>query len=249
MGLKESGLRGSLRNVSVGIDAIPDSVVEHAVAWFDATQHDTLLSSGSIVGDGGTIDEWQDARDESDNHVTGGAPTRQDDVQNGNTVVRGDGTDDFLSRGSGDFPTMSQPWTVIAVVTSVNNLSEEPRPISRADDGDANVQLRINQGDDEGWGVFAGDALDSNDDTVPAIVTIIGDGSSSSVRVNGSEVASGNAGTNNWESLGVFGRDGGSNLLDGDIGEVIPFNVDLAAENALSDEEQRLSDKWGIPLS
>ena len=27
MGLKESGLRGSLRNVSVGIDAIPDSVV------------------------------------------------------------------------------------------------------------------------------------------------------------------------------------------------------------------------------
>ena len=28
MGLKESGLRGSLRNVSVGIDAIPDSVVD-----------------------------------------------------------------------------------------------------------------------------------------------------------------------------------------------------------------------------
>ena len=28
MGLKESGLRGSLRNVSVGIDAIPDSSVE-----------------------------------------------------------------------------------------------------------------------------------------------------------------------------------------------------------------------------
>ena len=29
MGLKESGLRGSLRNVSVGIDAIPDSVVDN----------------------------------------------------------------------------------------------------------------------------------------------------------------------------------------------------------------------------
>ena len=29
MGLKESGLRGSLRNVSVGIDAIPDAVVDN----------------------------------------------------------------------------------------------------------------------------------------------------------------------------------------------------------------------------
>ena len=37
MGLKESGLRGSLRNVSVGIDAIPDTAVAH----YDATAENT----------------------------------------------------------------------------------------------------------------------------------------------------------------------------------------------------------------
>ena len=38
MGLKESGLRGSLRNVSVGIDAIPDSVVDNFNLTSDAEE-------------------------------------------------------------------------------------------------------------------------------------------------------------------------------------------------------------------
>ena len=56
MGLKESGLRGSLRNVSVGIDEIPDSVV----AQYDATEEpstgsvtsiDDLIGSLNLSGD------------------------------------------------------------------------------------------------------------------------------------------------------------------------------------------------------
>ena len=38
MGLKESGLRGSLRNVSVGIDAIPDTVVSRQDDNITSTQ-------------------------------------------------------------------------------------------------------------------------------------------------------------------------------------------------------------------
>ena len=37
MGLKEAGLRGSLRNVSVGINAIPDSVASYPSDTSDAT--------------------------------------------------------------------------------------------------------------------------------------------------------------------------------------------------------------------
>ena len=49
MGLKESGLRGSLRNVSVGIDAIPDSQGTHQ--W----NHDE--GSGTTLGDAiGSLD-------------------------------------------------------------------------------------------------------------------------------------------------------------------------------------------------
>ena len=45
MGLKESGLRGSLRNVSVGIDAIPDSVTDH---WTSSGSGDYMING---VGD------------------------------------------------------------------------------------------------------------------------------------------------------------------------------------------------------
>ena len=64
MGLKESGLRGSLRNVSVGIDAIPDSVVyqwrreDFADPWpanvsdVDMTVNGLSTTNGFVTGDG-----------------------------------------------------------------------------------------------------------------------------------------------------------------------------------------------------
>ena len=47
MGLKESGLRGSLRNVSVGIDAIPDSEVTRPA---DDVSFDTSDKYGLVFG-------------------------------------------------------------------------------------------------------------------------------------------------------------------------------------------------------
>ena len=45
MGLKEPGLRGSLRNVSVGIDAIPDSVENYLNIWYPMDEgSDTILN-------------------------------------------------------------------------------------------------------------------------------------------------------------------------------------------------------------
>ena len=65
MGLKESGLRGSLRNVSVGIDAIPDSVDNH---WpIGETDTETLSDNvgnidlnvigGSLVSDSNSAED------------------------------------------------------------------------------------------------------------------------------------------------------------------------------------------------
>ena len=51
MGLKESGLRGSLRNVSVGIDAIPDSVVSRWQFNDDSDTSIAIDSEGANDGD------------------------------------------------------------------------------------------------------------------------------------------------------------------------------------------------------
>ena len=50
MGLKESGLRGSLRNVSVGIDAIPDSGTNQWPHDDDASQNTLTDSIGNTDG-------------------------------------------------------------------------------------------------------------------------------------------------------------------------------------------------------
>ena len=52
MGLKESGLRGSLRNVSVGIDAIPDSDLTQYSSTGDAYSEITETSVEAFFSDG-----------------------------------------------------------------------------------------------------------------------------------------------------------------------------------------------------
>ena len=75
MGLKESGLRGSLRNVSVGIDAIPDS---------DIYQYD--------ASDKTDVDPW--VADVGDDALAVGAPTVITDEIGDKNVVDYDGVDD-----------------------------------------------------------------------------------------------------------------------------------------------------------
>ena len=93
MGLKESGLRGSLRNVSVGIDAIPDQ--ENL-----QTQYDLVEETG--FDDDDPINTLTDFVSDLDaDGGTGG--TYKSDAFNGNPVARLDDDDDrFEVSGSTD---------------------------------------------------------------------------------------------------------------------------------------------------
>ena len=91
MGLKESGLRGSLRNVSVGIDAIPDSVDYQ----FIPDGFDTSNQEWTDELDGLTLDPL-------------GSPTLDDDI------VQYDGVDD----GHETSINYEAPYAVWAVVDS-----------------------------------------------------------------------------------------------------------------------------------
>ena len=90
MGLKDSGLRGSLRNVSVGIDAIPDSAIHHYITgdftesnWpddignIDIDDIDSGISfnstafdgSGGVSGDGNSVARTTDNFNDFGNNV------------------------------------------------------------------------------------------------------------------------------------------------------------------------------------
>ena len=84
MGLKESGLRGSLRNVSVGIDAIPDSVVLQYFA--------TEVNGGSST--------WPDDVETQDMGLTGGETDAT--LSDGSESLEFDGAND-----TGDIPVPS----------------------------------------------------------------------------------------------------------------------------------------------
>ena len=97
MGLKESGLRGSLRNVSVGINAIPDSGLLH--------RH---VASAGVTEDT-TVTGWDDQ--ESDLNLTGEATQTRDDGPNSKTVVEfdGDGSSPDKLDGSRD-TSFAEPY-------------------------------------------------------------------------------------------------------------------------------------------
>lgn len=76
MTTKEGGLRGSLRNVGVGVIDIPDSVV--------------LQYSGSTFGTGDSV--WSDDVDNSDMSIVG--DPQQDTLPDGTKSVNFDGVDD-----------------------------------------------------------------------------------------------------------------------------------------------------------
>ena len=154
MGLKESGLRGSLRNVSVGIDAIPDSGNLHA--HYDAQQIDET--------DGETITVWNDESGNGYNATDGTQATYRESSLNGEPAVDFDGVDDLLtvpdSTGEFTFLHDGSPASVyivaevqtpdsfdIIIDTGAGSTSQVGYGIF-GDDGDGNIDWRVNNASD-----------------------------------------------------------------------------------------------------
>ena len=106
MGLKESGLRGSLRNVSVGIDAIPDSAI-----------HQYLVNDF-------TTSNWPDSVGTSDIETISGL-TEDSTAFDSVGGVSGDGIDDFgESDTMGDFGSnMLSDWAISIPIQTTDDAS------------------------------------------------------------------------------------------------------------------------------
>lgn len=232
MGLKEAGLRGSLRSVSTGT-GIPDSEDLHA-RW-DATE----LS----LSDGDSVTTWADqtsnGHDLTDNSS---APQYVASGINGNPVVRFDGVDDFLDVA---FSNLAQP-NHIFIVAQIQSSSPDGTVFDGETDGERNQLAARSE-----WQIYAGGsgsgvASGSSTDMNPHIFGALYDTSNSELRLDGAVDIDANL-----ESQDLGGFTVGADRIEGDfvevdVGEILLYPMDKSS--VVADVEQYLSDKWGITL-
>ena len=229
MGLKESGLRGSLRNVSVGIDAIPDTVVEQ----FDAR------SAFGTSDEGTTVDSWEG--ETGTYTVTGGSPTVIGDGINGQRMLSFDGTDDELGLPSSEFSTISQRYVIIMVVR-FDNTGEEDRIFAAEDFENDNDVFIGNRGDNDNWQIEAGAALEGSGQTGDFLLTADFNSSNSDLRFNGSSDVTGDAGSLSLESINFGNRSGFFATVDIGFVEI----HDGEPSDGLPSRESEIMDDWGL---
>jgi hypothetical protein len=167
-----------------------------------------------------------------------------ENVQNGLPVIDFDGSDLF-TRSATNTTTITQPFSIITVVTRFVKNSNT-NFISRESANDSIYRQIYNTGGSE-YRTRADNVVSGGDSTAPLILTSIYDGANSKIRGNGTQTGSGNAGTNSLASYCVAGINGNAQL-DGAIGEMRIYDVNIESTGDLSSEESVLANKWGISI-
>ena len=229
MGLKESGLRRSLRNVSVGIDAIPDSEDLHA--RYDFRVEDGSLPVTDQTGNGNDLD--------SGSYSGVGV-----DINGKQAGLFDDDNDDAIF---GDFSALSQPNHIFASFELVS----DPNDNSFIYDSQGGAfDQAFGPGRDNGaYGAVAGSAIvteqlgDSGDIVVSSVLF---NGENSSIDLNdGTATASGDAGSETLDGfrIGSASRGDTVDYTNVKVGEVLVYSDDK------SDSEQEIIDhltqEWG----
>jgi len=208
---------------------------------------DVLFSETSIPGS-------KDLQARYDFSASNGSTPVQDQTANGfdltgtfsgvtrsiNGVQAGDFDSDQLNVS---FSTVSQP-TTIAIVAQHDTVGSS----SAVFDADTGLNHLIRAEDDGPFfNMFAGNDLDgSTADTNPHIFVALFNGSNSILRVDGTQVASGDAGTRALDGVTLGSRGNGGNPFDGKMGECLVYPQDKSG--IFGDIESYLSGKWGITV-
>jgi len=221
----------SVNEVTVDGEAVFSAIPDSAVHQYDAS---TLSLS-----DGDSVSSWTDSIGTADASAVGG-PTFQDNSLNGLPVVDFDGDDSFDASFS-----LSQPYSMTVVVEL--DIADGSYLWS-SDTGGSHPHLQNLDSSTIRWD--AGSQLDFNVNDYTGnyiIFTSIYNGSNSVLRRNGSSVGTGNAGTDGISSNFHIGERRGSKM-NGRIAELVVYNDDISGQVA-TNEEQRLSDKWGVTIN
>jgi hypothetical protein len=233
------------------------SSVGGMTAWWDASDSATLFDAtagGSVVAADGSVARWED-KSGSGRHWKSSSstqrPTRKTSILNSRDVVRFDGSDDRMSPASG--------WVlsdVIAVDASTVFV------VAKAD-SDGNFALLETQSGSSGFFVMSASGTvhsDGNDAdynyAISSVAYTAGNWKVLTTSHNGSQLSARlNGGSASNSALGF--RDGTGNeiylgtgyfflnFFDGDVAEIIFYNVALSAGDREA-VESYLMDKWAI---
>lgn len=208
--------------------AIPDSGDLHA--RYDFTEYSGSSNFSDLTGNGYDL--------------VNGQITDVTESINGYKAGNFDGADDYVSTNT--FSSISQPFTIFSVGRLDDSGSEGT--IHALDD---NTELNTRYYDyDDVWRLYGGsNVLDGGSYTGnPRIITSVYDGSNSLLRLDGSDVASGDGGTASSNSI-VLGYRPDNNLsyFTGAIGELL-YYPDRRTSTQINEVESYLSDEWGITI-
>ncbi len=242
----------ALRAQSTGPGGIGSDDDGELLLWLRADSGTETSSGDTATSDGDTVETWRDrsgnGRDAT--AITGSTdrrPVLHTDTNgiHGKPVLRFDGSNDYVRTDAED-SSLAQPFTVFAVARR-NDGGTTAETILDSRGGGSNeitlgywsgTQARINAGSNVTLDVTQSDA---------AILRGIFDGTSSSLALNSDTVVTGDAGTRTADGFRVGASRSTSQLLGGDVAEVIVYNRVLdPAEIALV--ENYLSTRYDLPI-
>jgi hypothetical protein len=177
------------------------------------------------ASDGDPITSWSDSSN-AGNDLSGGSPTYKTNQIGGQPVLRFDGTDDFLEATFGS--TFNTPNTIFFLIEfqSFSTSAFE----SVFSDNTNGVSHRFQQPKSNNLRMVNGNSiLGGTPDTSAHIITTLYDGSNSEARQDGTQIISGDAGTNALNGFGI-GAEADNVHANFDVLEVLAYDGDKSAK-------------------
>ena len=208
-------------------------------AWYDATR--------GVTATAGEVDTWADqsgnGRDLSATLTT--RPITGTRTQNGKNVIDFDGSNDLLDASSAF--TQGTSDTVFVVCLNDDGADSTTQTVYNSDNGAA-AECRLNKMNTNVWRATSGASLDGGipDTAAHLLVGVYNGTTGSSLRLDGTELATGSLGTNSSSAAPRVGATGaGGNFWDGWVAEILHYDNVLTAANILR-VENYLTRKWGL---
>jgi len=218
--------------------------------WLRADGETYQDDAGTVpaVNDGDVVGCWKDQSgngNDAAQATTSKKPLLKLGIRNGKQALLFDGTDDYLWANL--MQSLSQPFSVFAVAQLLVAGDDTAKHIIG---GSTTDELSLGQHPSSNWFCNAGTTLqDGSADENWDIWSVLFNGVNSELRINGNNVASGDAGTNNPDATAI-GRMGpfSTGFWEGYIAEIIICDPS-PTNNDRDKVESYLAKKYGITLS
>jgi len=212
-------------------------------AWYDASDASTITDAGA-----GAVSQWTDKSGNARTLTQGTAgsrPTTGTRTQNGRNVLDFDGSADYMSASSAF--TQGTSDTVFVVCLNDDGADSTSQVVYNSDDV-SNAHCRLLKVSTNVWRATSGAALDAGTPNTSAhlLAGVFNGTSGSSLRLDGTSIATGSTGTNSASVSSHVGRNGaGTAYWDGWVAEILHYDSVLSATD-IARVEAFLNAKWAI---